>query len=299
MTPTSSTSRASCGHRSGPACGAAAAVTGCSAFTLADAEDRFGLEPGRGQVIPNGVDLGEGPAPTPPPNGHADGSASNGRNGSTASVGSVFATEAGRPDRPYVLALGRVVEKKGFDLLLAAYAAIDEAHRSADLVIGGQGEALEDLRRTAVGARHRRPGPLRRSAVPREGGRGHGRGDDVRHAQSDRTVRDRDPRSLAGRYPGGGHRSGRASASSSATAMTACWSTRSTPPRSPMPSRTSCSIPSGDGASARPGGSGSGSSDGRPSPSSTARSTRRQSRPRSGRAASGGGSRPQEAGSVR
>src|SRR5580698_3187481 len=35
----------------------AAAVTGCSAFTLADAEDRFGLEPARGRVIPNGVDL--------------------------------------------------------------------------------------------------------------------------------------------------------------------------------------------------------------------------------------------------
>ena len=130
----------------------AAAVTGCSAFTLADAEDRFGLEPGRGQVISNGVDLGEGAGTdATSSNGHAaNGSASNGRNGSTASVGSVFATEAGRPDRPYVLALGRVVEKKGFDLLLAAYAAIDDAHRSSDLVIGGQGEALEDLRRTAA-----------------------------------------------------------------------------------------------------------------------------------------------------
>ena len=129
----------------------AAAVTGCSAFTLSDAEDRFGLEPGRGQVIPNGVDLG-GDAGTgrAASNGQAaHGSASNGRNGSMASVGSVFVTEAGRPDRPYILALGRVVEKKGFDLLLAAYAAIDDAHRSSDLVIGGQGEALEDLRRTA------------------------------------------------------------------------------------------------------------------------------------------------------
>ena len=38
---------------------AAAVVTGCSAFTLADAERRFGLAPGRGVVVPNGVDLDE------------------------------------------------------------------------------------------------------------------------------------------------------------------------------------------------------------------------------------------------
>ena len=43
----------------------AAAVTGCSAFTLADAEARFGLARGRGQVIYNGVDLNEtDPAPS-------------------------------------------------------------------------------------------------------------------------------------------------------------------------------------------------------------------------------------------
>ena len=114
---------------------AAAAVTGCSSFTLADAEDRFGLEPGRGRVIPNGVDLG-GAA-----RGHA-----TAPNATT----SVFAIEEARPERPYILALGRVVEKKGFDLLLAAYAAIDEAQRTADLVIGGQGEALDDLRGIAA-----------------------------------------------------------------------------------------------------------------------------------------------------
>ena len=38
----------------------AAAVTGCSAFTLADAEARFGLTPGRGRVIFNGVALDGG-----------------------------------------------------------------------------------------------------------------------------------------------------------------------------------------------------------------------------------------------
>ena len=113
----------------------AAAVTGCSAFTLADAEDRFGLEPGRGRVIANGVDL--------------DG-ALDGHDDASDNTTSVFAGGEGRPDRPYILALGRVVEKKGFDLLLAAYAAIDHAHRAADLLIGGEGEALDDLRRTAA-----------------------------------------------------------------------------------------------------------------------------------------------------
>jgi len=99
----------------------AAAVTACSAFTLDDAVARFGLPPGRGVVIPNGVSL------DPP-----------------------TASPAGGPlDRldgaPYVLALGRVVEKKGFDLLLDGYAAMDPSERTADLVIGGSGSALAQL----------------------------------------------------------------------------------------------------------------------------------------------------------
>jgi phosphatidylinositol alpha-mannosyltransferase/D-inositol-3-phosphate glycosyltransferase len=112
----------------------AAAVTGCSTFTLADAEKRFGLAAGRGRVIPNGVDLFEAGA-------RPGGVGSNGSSGP-------FAVEGG-PDGPYVLALGRVVEKKGFDLLLAAYAALDETSRTVDLVIGGQGEAIVGLRQTA------------------------------------------------------------------------------------------------------------------------------------------------------
>jgi glycogen synthase len=108
----------------------AAAVTGCSAFTLADAEERFGLKPGRGRVIPNGVQL--------------DGDF---RSKDTTAP---FVAVEGSPDRPYIFALGRVVEKKGFDLLVAAFGAIDEAHRTADLVIGGDGAALEGLRRSAA-----------------------------------------------------------------------------------------------------------------------------------------------------
>jgi glycosyltransferase involved in cell wall biosynthesis len=56
----------------------------------------------------------------------------------------------GSRNRPYLLALGRVVEKKGFDLLLSAYGAIDPDHRSADLVIGGAGAALPGLEQLAA-----------------------------------------------------------------------------------------------------------------------------------------------------
>ncbi|MGD0881675.1 MAG: glycosyltransferase family 4 protein [Acidimicrobiales bacterium] len=102
----------------------ASAVTACSAFTLDDAVTRFGLSPGRGTVIPNGVALdGKGDGPM--------------------TAGESLAGRLG--GAPYVLALGRVVEKKGFDLLLSGYAAMDPTLRTADLVIGGTGPALVDL----------------------------------------------------------------------------------------------------------------------------------------------------------
>jgi glycosyltransferase involved in cell wall biosynthesis len=110
----------------------AAAVTACSAFTLADAERRFGLEEGRGQVIYNGVSLKDGGHPT------ADQDA-----GSDRDISHVLTGHAGRP---YVLALGRVVEKKGFDLLLDAFARLDPERHPVDLVIAGSGGALDGLR---------------------------------------------------------------------------------------------------------------------------------------------------------
>lgn len=95
----------------------AAAVTACSAFVLTDAERRFSLQPGRGSVIPNGVDL----EPT------------------------VERAAADLPFTRFVLGVGRVVEKKGFDLLLAAYERVRARHPDLGLVIGGDGPAREAL----------------------------------------------------------------------------------------------------------------------------------------------------------
>ena len=103
----------------------AAAVTACSAFTLDDAVRRFGLGPATGTVIPNAVDLGVVDVDGTPVSEDRPGKFLDGR--------------------PYVLALGRVVHKKGFDLLIAGYAAMDPECRSADLVIGGTGAALAEL----------------------------------------------------------------------------------------------------------------------------------------------------------
>jgi glycogen(starch) synthase len=124
----------------------AAAVTGCSAFTLADAEERFGLAPGRGLVIPNGVDV-DGTHTVP--DGASDPRPAGPGAEAAPSPEAGPSPEPGPPGRPYILALGRVVEKKGFDLLLAAYAGMDESLRTVDLVIGGAGPALEGLQASA------------------------------------------------------------------------------------------------------------------------------------------------------
>ena len=96
----------------------ASVVTGCSGFTLLDAEQRFGLEPGSGRVVFNGV-------------------------AEEASASPAVDTER------YVLAVGRVVEKKGFDLLIRAWARISSDQPDVELVIAGDGPALPELRRLA------------------------------------------------------------------------------------------------------------------------------------------------------
>jgi glycogen synthase len=95
----------------------AQAVTACSRFVLDDAEERFGLPPHTGTVIPNGVSLDRAEPQVP--------------------------IEV--PFDRFVLALGRMVEKKGFDLLINAFARVAESQADVGLVIGGDGRARRGL----------------------------------------------------------------------------------------------------------------------------------------------------------
>jgi len=106
----------------------ASAVTGCSRFTLDDAR-RFGLPAEAGEVVFNGVALDQPSAPR------------------------------AASDQRYVLGIGRVVDKKGFDLLIRGFARIADRHPDVELWIGGSGPALPDLATlagaTGLGARVR------------------------------------------------------------------------------------------------------------------------------------------------
>lgn len=119
----------------------AGVVTGCSRFVLDDAEARFGLVTGRGSVVANGVDLGD------------------------RSLPSGFAL----PFERFVFGVGRVVAKKGFDLLLEAFADLAAEHPDVGLVIGGDGQARPALveQAAALGLSDRVvfPGTLSRAEV--------------------------------------------------------------------------------------------------------------------------------------
>lgn len=119
--------------------GRAAAVTGCSQVTLDDLQERFGLAPGAGDVVFNGVDLDEPAGPLPD----------------------------GVPSR-YVAAVGRVQALKGFDLLLEAFAQA-RLPKDVGLVIGGDGPEREHLQQRArelgIADRVRLPGTLARPQV--------------------------------------------------------------------------------------------------------------------------------------
>lgn len=119
----------------------ARAVTACSSFVLNDAYRRFGLPEGRGTVVPNGVDL---------------------------AGDSVHAPLAVPFDR-FVLGLGRVVRKKGFDLLLDAFARLAPQRPGLGLVVGGDGperDALaERVRELGLDDRVLLPGSLSRAQV--------------------------------------------------------------------------------------------------------------------------------------
>lgn len=96
----------------------ASAVTGCSRVALDDLVARFGLEPGRGIVVFNGIELDEPASSSPVIDGR------------------------------YVTAVGRLQRVKGFDLLVRAFA---RAGLPSDvrLVIGGGGPEHDNLRSLA------------------------------------------------------------------------------------------------------------------------------------------------------
>jgi glycosyltransferase involved in cell wall biosynthesis len=95
-------------------------VTGCSGKTLADGERFLGASLGdKGRVIFNG-----------------------------ASVDDFKNAEPYAHPRPYVLALGRMVPQKGFDILLRAWQMIKP--NGVDLLLAGDGPDLNDLQRQAL-----------------------------------------------------------------------------------------------------------------------------------------------------
>lgn len=94
-------------------------ITACSKHTLKELENWYGSPLGkRGATIHNGIRLAD-----------------------------FESAEPYRHPRPYVLAIGRLVPQKGFDVLIDAYA--QAALRSHDLLIAGEGPELAALRAQA------------------------------------------------------------------------------------------------------------------------------------------------------
>jgi len=97
---------------------AADAVTACSNYLLEHAVMIDASVESKGQAIYNGIDLTR-----------------------------FENAPAYQHPRPYFLAYGRLTQKKGFDLLIKAFAELTDACRGYDLVIAGEGESGPDLER--------------------------------------------------------------------------------------------------------------------------------------------------------
>jgi phosphatidyl-myo-inositol alpha-mannosyltransferase len=97
----------------------AAAVTACSRATLDEAQSWFGTDlDGRGQVIPNGVRVSDFATATP----H-------------------------RETEPYLLAVGRHVPQKGFDVLIRAVRLLADAGDDPLVLLAGDGPERPSLER--------------------------------------------------------------------------------------------------------------------------------------------------------
>lgn len=107
----------------------ASIVTACSQNTLMEAESFYGKElTGKSRVIHNGVLTEEFTLAQPYPH-----------------------------PRPYILAIGRHVRQKGFDLLLEAFAkVIHEGENTHDLIIAGDGPERQELEELSYELRIRR-----------------------------------------------------------------------------------------------------------------------------------------------
>lgn len=123
------------------------AVTGCSRAVLDEAESWVGFDFGhRARVVFNGVDVAQLQSPI----------------GADPLLGGVR--------RPYVLAIGRHVEQKGFDVLIDAFhRLVSDPAFEWDLVLAGDGpehaRLIADTDRLGLGDRVRIVGPADRSTA--------------------------------------------------------------------------------------------------------------------------------------
>lgn len=114
----------------------AAAVVVPSAF-LRDAVVAIGFEPDRVHVIPSGVDT-------------------------------TWFTPSPLPARPAVAFVGRLVEKKGIDILLRAWPSVRASVPAATLRVLGDGPLATTVRDTGSGVEHVLPDPRRRAEQVRD-----------------------------------------------------------------------------------------------------------------------------------
>lgn len=122
----------------------AAAVTACSTDLLRRGV-RLGAHPCKSVFLPYGVNAEE-------------------FRPDSAARDAVRATLSLAADEPIVLGLGRLVHKKGFDVLLDAWPLVQARHPRALLVLAGYGDLQSQLvqRATALGIRVAFPGQLER-----------------------------------------------------------------------------------------------------------------------------------------